>query len=420
MSETLTPETAEQAGEALAWAAGEEAPVEIVGTGTKRGLGRPVGGPHAGVGGNRPVEHVLDLSRLSGITLYEPEELVLTAQAGTPLAEIEAAVAAKGQQLAFEPANLTPLYGGAEAARGTLGGVVACNLSGPRRLKAGAARDHVLGVSGVSGRGEAFKSGGRVVKNVTGYDLPKLMSGSYGTLAAMTEITIKVLPAPEKTRTVLIRGLDDEVATQAMTAALKSSHDVSGAAHLPAAAAAASAVGYVHEAGSGITALRVEGFAPSVEARCTALRELLGGFGEIEELHSTNSDVFWSEVRDVAPFWNREGAVWRISAAPQAGALVGRDILNALEGTVYYDWGGGLLWYCEAQPSGDAAHDVVRAALDYHGGGHATLIRADEEIRAAVPVFQPQAPALAALSARVKDSFDPRHILNPGRIYSGV
>jgi len=416
MSETLTPENSVQVVEIIAWATGEEIPLEIAGTATKRGLGRPLLGPH-GSEGNRIIGHTLDLSHLSGITLYEPEELVLTAGAGTPLAEIEAVVAAQRQQLAFEPMHMARLYGGDG---GTLGGAVACNLAGPRRIKAGAARDHVLGFQGVSGRGEAFKSGGRVVKNVTGYDLSKLMTGSYGTLAALTEITIKVLPAPEKIRTVLVFGLDDEAALRAMTAALNSSHEVSGAAHLPLAVAAQSSVGYVSGAGSAVTALRVEGFGPSVAARTEALRELLGSFGALEELHSANSAMFWQEVRDVAPFQGGDQPLWRISATPSVGAAVLRDIAAAQPGAAFYDWGGGLIWYQLDDAAKDGGATAVRTALGRHGGGHATLVRATDEVRSLVEVFQPQAEGLAALTARVKDSFDPRRILNPGRMYRGV
>ncbi|MFT5181543.1 MAG: glycolate oxidase FAD binding subunit [Alphaproteobacteria bacterium] len=416
MTEVLQPADAAQVVETVAWAVSEEVPLEITGAGTKRGLGRPLLGAHGGEG-NRIIGHTLDLSRLSGITLYEPEELVLSAGAGTLLAEIEAAVAERGQQLAFEPMHMARLYGNDG---GTLGGAIACNLAGPRRIKAGAARDHVLGVKGVSGRGEAFKSGGRVVKNVTGYDLSKLMTGSYGTLAALTEITIKVLPAPEKISTILLFGLDDAAAVRAMTVALNSSHEVSGAAHLPAPTATQSAVGYVSGTGGAVTALRVEGFSPSVAARTEALRDLLGSFGALEELHSTNSALFWQEVRDAAPFQEGENPLWRLSAKPSAGAAVVRDIAAALPGAGFYDWGGGLIWYHLDAYAGDGGAAIIRAALEKHGGGHATLVRAGDDVRARVPVFQPQADGLTALSARVKDSFDPRRVLNPGRMYRGV
>lgn len=416
MTEVLQPADAAQVVEIVAWAAGEDIPLEVAGTATKRGLGRPLLGPRGGEG-IRIIGHTLDLSRLSGITLYEPEELVLTAGTGTPLAEIEAAVAERNQQLAFEPMHMARLYANDG---GTLGGAVACNLTGPRRLKAGAARDHVLGIQGVSGRGEAFKSGGRVVKNVTGYDLSKLLTGSYGTLAALTEITVKVLPAPEKIRTIMVFGLDDEAALRAMTTALNSSHEVSGAAHLPLAVAAQSAVGYVGGAGSAVTAMRVEGFGPSVAARTEALRDLLGPFGELEELHSANSAMFWQEVRDAAPFQAGDRPLWRISVTASDGAAVLRDITAAQPGTAFYDWGGGLIWYRLDSQADDGGATAVRAALGNHGGGHATLVRAADKVRARVEVLQPQAAGLAALTARVKDSFDPRRILNPGRMYQGV
>src|SRR5882672_431555 len=233
MSAALKPTTPAEVVDAVAQAVADEAPLEIVGQGSKRGLGRPV-----------QAARQLDLSGLSGITLYEPNELVLTCGAGTPLMEIEAALKQSNQQLAFEPADLAPLYGGAPGG-GTIGGALSCNLSGPRRLKAGAARDHFLGFKAVSGRGEAFQAGGRVVKNVTGYDLCKLLAGAHGTLAALTEVTIKVLPASEKSRTVLIYGLDDGSAILALGRAVNSPHEVSGAAHLPAAIAARSAVDFV-------------------------------------------------------------------------------------------------------------------------------------------------------------------------------
>ena len=407
MTTGFRPETSEQVTEAVAWALAEEAPLEILGQGSKRGLGRPL-----------QTQHTLDLSGLSGITLYEPEELILRARAGTPLAEIDAALAETGQQLAFEPMDLGPLLGG-EAGAGSFGGLLACNLAGPRRIKAGSARDHFLGFEAVSGRGEAFKSGGRVVKNVTGYDLCKLLAGSYGTLAVMTEATVKVLPAPEKARTALVFGLDDTAAVKALSQALGSAHEVSAAAHLPAAAAARSSVALVRDAGAAVTLVRVEGTGLSVEHRCRALRELLGGFGETEELHSHNSMGAWDEIRDVAALLDGAGPVWRLSVAPSEGpALVGR-LRQGLQAEAYYDWGGGLVWLALDSEEADGGADAIRAALGPNGG-HATLIRGPESLRAQVPVFQPQDPAKAALSAKIKGGFDPKRVLNPGRMYAGV
>jgi glycolate oxidase FAD binding subunit len=406
MTQTLKPSTAPQLRDAIAWAAAEEAALEVVGGGTKRGLGRPL-----------QASHTLDLSAIAGVVSYEPAELVLTARAGTRMSEIEALLQQNRQILAFEPPDLSKLYGSNDGA--TIGGTVACNLAGPRRIKVGAARDHFLGMSGVSGRGEAFKAGGKVVKNVTGYDLCKLLAGSFGTLAVMDEVTLKVLPAPEKSRTVLVIGLDDARAIAAMAAALNSPFEVSGAAHLPAAIAARSAVSYLRKAGGAVTALRIEGTAVSVAARCEGLRTLLRDFGALEELHTMNSDALWREIRDVSPLLPDAGrVVWRVSVPPADGARVAAAISAARAAEIFYDWGGGLLWIAT-----DAAEDggvaPIRAAVATTGG-HATLIRAADALRAAVPVFEPQPGALGALAARVKDSFDPKRILNPGRMVAGV
>ena len=409
MTEILRPETLDQLRDAVAWAVGEEQPLEIVARGTKRGLGRPV---QAG--------HTLDTAALTGITLYEPEELVMSARAGTPLAEIEAALADKNQQLAFEPGDWGPLLG-QPAKAGSIAGIFACNIAGPRRLKSGAARDHVLGFHGVSGRGEVYKAGGRVVKNVTGYDLPKLFCSSHGTLTVASELTFKVLPAPEKTYSVLVLGLDGAAATRAMALAMTSPHEVASAAHLPAEIAGGSAVSYLREAGASVTAIRVEGPGPSVEHRCRELRALLGSLGPTEELHTHNSKILWRELADVAPFAARpELQLWRISVAPMAGAGVAAAIHAAVPGAVHYlDWQGGLVWL-GLPPAPDAHADKVRAAVAASGGGHATLIRAAGDVRAAIDVFQPQEAGLAAISRRVKAAFDPRGVLNPGRLYPGV
>ena len=408
MTETLRPETPEQLREVVAWATSADTPLEVVAAGTKRAFGRPC-----------QTSHRLDLSGLTGVTDYEPTELVMSARAVTPIADIEAALAADNQQLAFEPPDFGPLLGGAAAA-GTIGGAIACNLAGPRRVKAGAARDHIIGFHAVSGRGEDFKSGGRVVKNVTGFDLSKLMAGSFGTLAVMADVNLKVMPAPERTRTVLVYGAEDWAAVKALAQALGSAFDVSGAAHLPTEVAAGSGVDYVAGAGRPVTAVRVEGTGASVEYRCRALRESLAEFGETEELHSRNSGTLWREVADAAYFTaEADSQVWRVSAAPGAGPRVAAEVRAETGGRVYYDWGGGLVWLA-LPPRADAGHQVVRRALAAAGGGHATLLRAAESVRAAVPVFEPQDEALAALSARVKDAFDPRRVLNPGRMYAGV
>lgn len=405
MGDVIKPTTPEQLADAVAWAAAERRPLQILGSGAKRRLGRPVA-----------ADTVLDLSALTGIVMYEPDELVMAAKAGTPLAEVEAALAERHQQLAFEVPDFGPLLGVA-AHGGTIGGTIACNLAGPRRVFAGAARDHILGAKAVSGGGEAFKTGGRVVKNVTGFDLPKLLTGSYGTLAVMSEITVKVLPAPEKVRTILIDRLDDATAVAAMTAALQSCHDVSAAAHLPASVAARSQIGHVRAMGGAVTAIRVEGPAPSVAYRCEALRGLLAHFGPTEELHSVNSNALWREVRDVAPFVGQPSQVWRLVLPPSKGAEAVAMIADEVEAEAVYDRGGGLVWLTVPASPGASA-EIVRAAAAACGG-QATLFRADEEMRASLPVFQPQPEPLARLTARVKQAFDPLGILNPGRMYPG-
>jgi glycolate oxidase FAD binding subunit len=312
-----------------------------------------------------------------------------------------------------------PLLGG-EPGAGTIGGAIAANLSGPRRIKAGAARDHFLGFSAVSGRGETFKSGGRVVKNVTGYDLCKLMAGSWGTLAALTDVTIKTLPRPETEQSILIIGLDAVTAGKVMAAAMGSFADVSAAAHLPAEVAAD--VPETASAGAAITALRLEGVAPSVAQRKAVLEKLLGAFGSLATLEEAASRAMWQAVRDVTPFAAKglrgRQDVWRVSTAPSRGADVGRTLTDKAGGQILYDWAGGLVW--AALPRTDDAHAPLVHATVAGSGGHATLIRAPAAVRAKVEVFMPEPAPLAALTQRVRKGFDPQGVLNPGRMWAGV
>jgi glycolate oxidase FAD binding subunit len=399
MTDTLKPRDGKDVEAAVQWALGESKTLEIVGHGSKRGIGRAA-----------QWDLSLDLSGLSGVTLYEPDELILSAKAGTPIAEIEALLAKHNQELAFEPIDYGPVFG-APAGRGTIGGVLAANLSGPRRIKAGAARDHFLGFTAVSGRAETFKSGGRVVKNVTGYDLCKVLAGSYGTLAAMTDVTVKVLPRAETEETLLILGLDDAAATRAMSAAMGSSNDVSGAAHCPAPLAASLQA----EAGTALTALRLEGVAPSVVHRRRALETLFKSFGEIAVLEAAASREVWRVIRNAMPFTGGARALWRISVAPTRGHGVAAAIGEGAE--YFYDWAGGLIWAALPATDDGGAARVRRAVA---GSGHATLIRAPAAIRASVPVFEPQDQGLAALTGRLKESFDPKGVLGPGRMWAGV
>jgi len=398
VTDTLKPRDGKDVEAAVQWALAEAKTLEVMGQGSKRGIGRAA-----------QWDSSLDLSALSGVTLYEPEELVLSAKAGTPLAEIEELLAANNQELAFEPIDYGPVFGGAPG-RGTIGGMLAANLSGPRRIKAGAARDHFLGVTAVSGRGETFKSGGRVVKNVTGYDLCKVLAGSWGTLAVMTDVTVKVLPRAETEATVVVLGLGDAAAIRAMSAAMNSSNDVSGAAHCPATTSASIQA----EATHALTLLRVEGVAPSVAHRSRGLETLLKPFGEVTVLAEGASREAWRVIRNVMPFTGGVRALWRISVPPSRAHEVTAAIGEGAE--YFYDWAGGLIWAALAA-EGDGGSARIRAALEE---GHATLIRAPAAIRAAVPVFEPQDAALAALTKRVKESFDPKGVLGPGRMYAGV
>jgi glycolate oxidase FAD binding subunit len=404
MADTLKPRDAKEVEEAVRWALGNDKSLELAGQGTKRGIGRP-----------SQTDLTLDLSGLTGVTLYEPAELVLSARAGTPINEIEVLLEKNNQELAFEPMDYGPLLGG-EANRGTLGGVIAANLSGPRRIKSGAARDHFLGVTAVTGRAETIKSGGRVVKNVTGYDLCKVLAGSWGTLGAMTDITVKVLPKAETEATVLVAGLDDARACAAMAAAMGSSCDVSGAAHLP---------DHVASWFDGLprpeasTVLRLEGFAPSVVHRKGALAALMKSYGPVAVLDEKNSHALWQSIRHVKPFAGeatRARPLWRISVPPSRGHEIAAAITPAAQ--MFYDWGGGLIWVAMPfadEPDATAIRGAVAAV-----GGHATLIRAPAAVRAAVGVFASEDPASSALAKRVKESFDPKGVLNPGRMWAGV
>jgi len=416
MTDTLKPRSAKDVEDALQWALTRGAALELVGRGTKRAIGRPA-----------QSDLTLDLSGLAGIILYEPEELVLSAHAGTPLDEIEALLASQGQHLAFEPIDYGPLLAGAPAKAtdlsGTIGGVLAANLCGPRRISAGAARDHFLGFEAVSGRGEPFKSGGRVVKNVTGYDVSKLIAGSWGTLAALTSVTIKTLPRPQTQATVVVSGLDAATAVRAMAAAMATSCDVSGAAHLPATVAPR--IGLGTAVGGSLTALRLEGVAPSVEHRRATLMAAMKAFvktiGAVDLCDEEASRSLWRAIRDAAPFAGPEVSarpVWRIVTAPSRGAELAAMIAAMADAEMIYDWAGGLVWVMLA-PSDDAGAALVRRAVGACGG-QAMLVRAPVATRAAVDVFSPQEPGLAGLTRRVKQGFDPNGVLNPGRMWAGV
>ncbi|MGR3369383.1 MAG: FAD-binding protein [Sagittula sp.] len=356
---------------------GARAPLRVCGGGT-----RAIGGGGAAA--------VLETGGVTGVSLYEPGALTLVAAAGTPLSEIEAVLDAEGQRLAFEPMDHRGLLGTEGVS--TIGGVVAANVSGPRRVQAGACRDFLLGVRFVDGTGTVVKNGGRVMKNVTGYDLVKLMAGSRGTLGVLTEVSLKVLPKPEAAASVLIDGLGDAAAVAAMARALGSPYDLTGAAHLP-----------VGPDGDPLTLLRIEGFAGSVAYRAGQLAALFGGQAVRVESDPEVVAEAWADVRDVAPMHGREGDVWRIHCKPSdAPGLVARLEPRA----VLYDWGGGLIW--ALTPSGTDARARL-GAFD----GHATRVRG----RGTTPVFPPEPAPVAALSRAIRARFDPRGIFDPGTLH---
>jgi glycolate oxidase FAD binding subunit len=411
---TLCPRDEKDLTEIVVAAIANGTPLGVIGGGSRSGLGRPSAETAR-----------ISTSKMSGVTMYEPSELVLTAQAGTPLSTILDLIDQQAQELAFEPMDHGPLYGHS-AGGGTIGGLVAVNASGPRRFKAGAARDHVLGFRAVSGRGEVFQSGGRVMKNVTGYDMSKLMTGSYGTLGVMSEVIVKVLPKAETQNSLAIAGLEDAAAIAVMTFASGLPQEVSGLAHIPDAGEVGA--GLPVGSGKAVTVMRVEGPEASVTQRMADIRDALTQrFGDAgcrpgayEVMDAGASKTFWRAVRDATSFAVGDDQIWRISTAPTEGAEVVAGILAAKVPLIrhIYDWAGGLIWL--GVSATETAHaKAVRDVVERHGG-HATLIRASDSVRSMVPVFHPQAPALAALSERVKRGFDPELILNRGRMRSDI
>jgi glycolate oxidase FAD binding subunit len=409
--DTLKVRDAKDVEQVVRAALASEQPLEIVGHGSKRAVGQPMA-----------TNALLDLSSLNAVMSYEPNELIITVQAGAPLSDVMSLIDSKNQQFAFEPMNTSQLLGTPNI--GTIGGMIGAGLAGPRRIKAGGARDHLLGAHAVSGFGDSFKAGGKVVKNVTGYDLCKLLAGSWGTLALMTEVTLKVMPKAESERTLVLRGLDDVSANRAMTAALGSPFDVSGAAHVPNSAfrAGLGALGDPSSPGQAVTLLRLEGITASAAHRAASLGAALGPFGTAEIVEDAASVAIWNAVRDVAPF-AADGAlgawpVWRIVCPPASGGALGEALARDTGGEVLYDWGGGLIW-AALPPSADSSAGMLRSRVDAVGG-HATLLRASEEVRRNVDVFHPQQAGLASLSERVRLSFDPKNILNRGRMIRGA
>ncbi len=371
--------------------------MKIAGGNTRALMGNPV-----------TADYCLRSTSLSGIVQYNPAEMVMVAKAGTPVREIEAALAEKGQMLAFEPMDHRAVMG--TSGEPTIGGVFAVNSSGPRRLSAGAARDHLLGVRFVNGKGEVIKAGGRVMKNVTGLDLVKLMAGSHGTLGFLTEVTFKVLPAPPVSETVLISGLGDAEAAVAMATVMGLPVEASGAAHLPVTVRHRYLNNRLPEGEA--TVFRLEGLKASVEARLAKLVSAVAGFGLVSRIAGPESRILWQEIRDCRAYADGTSRpLWKVSVAPSAGHRLVAALRLEAGVDACYDWQGGLVWM---RMESDPEADVLRAMIRSVGGGHATLVRATDAVRSHVAAFEPQAKGLAALSARVKASMDPSGLFNPG------
>ncbi len=399
----LTPTTETQAAEIIRAHAETRTPIHIRGGCTRAGFGNTIN-----------AAETLSSTALSGITAYNPAEMVITAQAGTPVAEIEAALAANGQGMAFEPMDHRSAMG--TTGIPTIGGLFAANSSGPRRFTAGAARDHLLGIRFVNGAGELVKAGGRVMKNVTGLDLVKLLAGSHGTLGFLTEVTFKVLPTPKTAATIVISGLEDEAAVQAMAVAMSLSVEVSGAAHLPESVRGRVLAGALPDGPA--TVLRLEGLAASVSVRADRLEAAMAGFGPATRLDPQQSAILWHEIRDVAPYADgTDRPLWRVSMAPSRGHELVAGLRLRAGVDAFYDWQGSLIWMrMEADPEAD----VLRHGIRTLGGGHATLIRANPAGRAATSAFEPQSRAVALLSERIRAKLDPHGIFNPGLMVTGA
>ena len=400
------PETAEELAHLVAEAVDTRTPLEVMGRGTKREIGRPVGSGS-----------VVSTEAMVGVPLYEPSELVLVAQAGTPLRQIETVLAENEQELPFEPVDLGPIlgYGPGEA---TIGGVVATNISGSRRVIAGAARDYVLGVKAVNGRGEIIKAGGRVMKNVTGYDVGRVLAGSWGTLAIMTEISLKVLPAQREIRTLICFGLPDPTGVEALWLAMDTPFAVSGTVHMHAGLAKGLSHPDISGAGVSVTAIRVENFPASARYRASRLKQVLAAYEPALELDTMGSRAFWEEIRTLKMFQGTKAPLWRISTTPAGASKLVAGLARKIEVRALYDWSGGLVWL-ETPPLSDAGAVEVRRTIA-ELGGHATLVRAEASTRGAIDIFQPLDPLLMALTVKLKQAFDPACILNPGRMYQGL
>lgn len=384
MRTTAIPSCESDVIDAVADALRDDVKLAIVGGGSKEGIGRQIAARELPVVG------------LSGVVDYDPAELVLTVKPGTPLVELVSLLEDNGQFFAFDPFDHGPMFGRAPGAS-TIGGIVASGVSGSRRVSSGAVRDHLLGFRAVSGRAEQFAAGGKVVKNVTGFDLSKVAAQSWGRLFVLTELTLKVTPRPNEHATLLLPALTDRDAIRAMVCAMGSQAEVAAAAHFPAKTLN----------GESATIFRIHGFSPSVAARQAMLEALLADFGRLLALPTSEAEALWRALATLAPLETRK-MLWRINVTPQRACEVVESLGDEHAAWVF-DWAGALVWLAS-----DADPTCVRAATE-RCGGHATLIRAEETVKACTPIFHPQALSIAALEDRVRRAFDPTGVFQTGR-----
>jgi glycolate oxidase FAD binding subunit len=374
----ISAATEDQVIDAVKAARDWKSPLNIVGARTKRCFGRS-----AASWGT-----VLDLSGLSGVVVYEPEEMILTVKPGTKVTEIEALLAEQNQQLGFDPPDWGPLLG-APARAGTIGGAIAADVAGSGAVRYGCARDHLLGFHAVNGLGEAYKAGGRVVKNVTGFDLPKLMCGAFGTLGPLTEITLRVFPEAPLIATLAVTGVDAETGLALLRRIWSSPLEATGLAYVAAEA---------------VAVIRIDGAREPLAEKLVLARNLLR---EHDVLEIDGGDALFRELGSGAPFLDTALDVWRIAVPQASAAQVAAEIAAPLW---YADWAGGMMWV--------GTNDTDLHAIAAKVGGHATLLRASEETRGRVAVFPPEPPERAALTRSVKAAFDPLGLFNPGRMYA--
>ncbi len=387
-------------------------PIELIGTGSKKKIGKPM-----------QCAKTLSLSKLSGIVEYLPEELYIKVKAGTPIQEIEKELKRNQQQLAFEPIDFGYFLNG-KSDYGTAAGQVACNISGPRRFKVGSVRDHVLGFRGVNGKGEIIKSGGTVVKNVTGYDLSKLVCGSYGTLVALTEITFKVLPAPEESKTLIIHNQKIESAIHLLNSSIGSSNDVSGAIFLPKEPEVPGCVMDIETTfklndlkhDGSLTAIRIEGSKKSIEQRTQNLiNELKISNLNISILAAHQSEIFWNKVKNLEFFFSSKNSIIRIAIPPSECVQLSYLFLNKFK--YFVDWGGALMWIEAFELSEEMFESIRKKVVNL--GGYLTMIKNSEYLPYVEDVFTINSTRFN-ISQNIKKSFDPKRIFNPGKMYTGI